>query len=65
MCIRDRDLSGYWYYLDNNTGEMKTGLQEINGYKYYLDESGYMRTGWVLSLIHIYLYNEVKGGINE
>lgn len=39
---------GYWSYLDETSGSMKTGWVLINGSWYYLDGSGAMKTGWLL-----------------
>ena len=45
------ETSSGWYYLDPETGDMKTGWQNINGVDYYFDSdkdgvSGHMHTGW-------------------
>lgn len=36
-----------WYYLDPETGIMRTGWQNVGGTWYFLDASGAMATGWV------------------
>ncbi|MEW9051427.1 MAG: D-alanyl-D-alanine carboxypeptidase family protein [Neobacillus sp.] len=36
-----------WYYLDPQTGIMKTGWLEYNKNWYYLEKSGAMKTGWL------------------
>ena len=39
-------INGHWYYLDPATGNMQTGLKNINNNVYYLNNSGAMMTGW-------------------
>ena len=36
-----------WYYVDEETHNKLTGMQEINGKTYYLDSDGVMQTGFV------------------
>lgn len=40
-------ISGKWYYLDAQTGVMKTGWATIDDKRYYFVSSGVMKTGWV------------------
>lgn len=40
------DNAGKWYYLDIDTGIMKTGWLKLNSTWYYLDSSGAMAIGW-------------------
>ena len=38
---------GSWYYLDPESGRMRTGWLQQGGNWYYLNGSGAMATGWV------------------
>lgn len=40
-------LSGVWYYLKPESGEMVTNWQLIDNYWYYFNNSGAMQTGWL------------------
>ena len=40
-------LGNIWYYLDDNTGVMRTGWYQVNGTWYYSNGNGEMQTGWL------------------
>ena len=39
-------INSHWYYLANGTGNMETGIKNINNSVYYFDQNGVMQTGW-------------------
>ncbi len=39
--------SGYWYYMDPQTGEMRTGWVNDDGIWYHMDASGKRQAGWI------------------
>lgn len=53
-----------WYYLDSETGEMKTGWLKLNNNWYYLESSGAMAKGWKLVGGRWYFMN-MKTGVME
>lgn len=52
------DETGQRYYLDNTTGEMKTGMMNLNGSWYYLGTNGVMHTGWLWLNNNWYYFTE-------
>lgn len=54
-----------WYYLDENTGAMKTGWYQVKGKWYYSDGSGAMQTGWILPNGRTWYYLTGSGAMAE
>lgn len=50
--------TGQKYYLDDKTGEMKTGFINLNGSWYYLGTNGVMHTGWLWIKPNWYYFTE-------
>ena len=47
-----QDQIGWWYQKEDGSYQKSGWFLDKNNW-YYFDASGYMQTGWVLSLIHI------------
>ena len=48
------------FYLDDKTGELKTGLFEYKNKKYYADENGYLQGGKITIDNNIYFFSNLK-----
>lgn len=58
-------LGNTWYYLDANTGVMRTGWYQVKGKWYYSTGSGAMKTGWICPNGRTWYYLTGSGAMAE
>ena len=59
----DRSKPAPWYYLDPETGIMRTGWQYLGNNWYYFRSSGAMATGWYQEGLTWYYLDQSNGDI--